>query len=162
MKNICQACFLTHFHIINLQCKLTWGWVTKVFVLVQRGGAEKVCVAESCQSSFSCSERWFSQLFGSEILRITSGPQNAWLEAGGLRAAIQRCGHMNRRLYVVMSTALLADLALLVIHSHFHSGDGAGRRRTEKTRRMTWQRGEFSLMSGAAWICSAGHNKAER
>lgn len=63
MKNICQACFLTHVHVINFVitawCKWTWGWVTKVFLLVQRGGTEKVCVAESCQSSFSCSERWF-------------------------------------------------------------------------------------------------------
>lgn len=85
MKNICQACFLTHVQVINLQCKWTWGWVTKVFLLVQRGWAEKVCVAESCQSSFSCSERWFSQLFCSETLRITSGPQNAWLDAGVCR-----------------------------------------------------------------------------
>lgn len=45
----------------------------------------------------------------------------------GLQAAIQPRRHMNRSLYAIVSAALfLADLAPLVIRSHFHTVDGGG------------------------------------
>lgn len=67
----------------------------------------------------------------------TSGPQNVRLEAEGLQAAVQPCRHMNRSLYAIVSAALfLRDLAPLVIRSHFHTGDGGGRRGDEETRKQ--------------------------
>lgn len=54
----------------------------------------------------------------------------------GLQAAVQPRRHMNCSLYAVVSAALfLADLAPLVICSHFHTGDGGGRRGSEETRK---------------------------
>lgn len=49
-------------------------------------------------------------------------------EAGGFAGCRPARGRMNRPLYAVVSAASFADLAPLVIHSHFHAG---GRRREE-------------------------------
>lgn len=74
--------------------------------------------------------------FGAIVWSRTSGPQNVWREARGPR------GHMNRPLYAVESAALFADLAPLVIHSHFPAvgGDGGGRgnKTHDSTKRRVW------------------------
>ena len=62
-------------------------------------------------------------------------------EAGGFAGCRPARGRMNRPLYAVVSAASFADLAPLVIHSHFHAGDGGGMREEqggdEETRRTT-------------------------
>lgn len=80
--------------------------------------------------------------FGAIVWSRTSGPQNVWREARGPR------GHMNRPLYAVESAASFADLAPLVIHSHFHAvGGGGGGGRGNKTHDSTKRRVWFNVRS---------------